>query len=237
MSLLSATEGSDPDIDSPNYTLMAGCVLAAGGSYRALSSPSAARAPKWFYELLGQPAERIEQPQQPVIDWDKPGNVEWAKNYLQWHVPISRQGANGDDTILRVAGVLKDHGISEQMALELMADFYNDRCEPPWQIGEGADADRLDVKVANAYRYLRQSQPSAEKAEAHNSGNLLKGRWEVRPASGRGTPNPPRAPRQTDPWASRCVISAGHCRGPSILYGSGCWRNSVPQAKPDGDSA
>jgi hypothetical protein len=52
-----------------------------------------------------------------------------------------------------------------------------------------------------------------------NSGNLLKGRRGVRPASGRGTANPPQAPRQTDPWASRYVTSAGHCRGPRSFTG------------------
>ncbi len=45
-----------------------------------------------------------------------------------------------------------------------------------------------------------------------NSGNLLRARRGVPPASGPGTANPPQAPRQTDPRASRYVTSAGHCR-------------------------
>jgi len=37
--------------------------------------------------------------------------------------------------------------------------------------------------------------------EHGNSGNLLKGRRGVRPAAGRGTANPPQAPRQADTLA------------------------------------
>lgn len=161
--------GFGVDIDSPNYTLIPGCALAGGTGYcKVASSPKVAPAPSWFYDLLRRgTTERTEQPQEPAVDWDKPENVEWAIDYLLHDAPLSKQGSNGDATILHVAGVLKDHAISEEMALELMADYYNDRCEPPWQIGEGADADRLDVKIQNAYRYLREKQPGADTAEAH----------------------------------------------------------------------
>lgn len=158
--------GFGPDVDSPNYTLMPGCSLAGGGSYRTLPSPKITQAPSWFRDYLGRPVERNEQPQEPAVDLDKPDNVEWAVDYLQWQAPISRQGANGDDTIMKVAGVLKDRGISEEKALELMAEYYNNRCEPPWQIGEGPEADRLDIKIRNAYKYLREKQPGADTAEA-----------------------------------------------------------------------
>src|SRR5581483_10242192 len=160
--------GFGVDIDSPNYTLIPGSSLADGGSYReAPSSRKVVPAPAWFYDLLRRRADRAEQPQDPVVDLDKPEHVAWAINYLKNHAPVSKQGSNGDNTVLQVAGVLKDHGISEDMALALMAEHYNDRCEPPWSIGEGADADRLDVKVRNAYAYLRDKAPGEDTAEAH----------------------------------------------------------------------
>ena len=154
------------DIDTPNYTLIPGCTLAGGGSYRQVPSPKVKPAPSWFYEVLGRPTDCSEQSQDPVVDWDKPENVEWAIEYLQYHASPSIQFSGGDNTMLQVAGVLKDRGISPEKAIELMADYYNDRCEPPWSIGEGPDEDRLEIKVRNAYRYLRERQPGADTAEA-----------------------------------------------------------------------
>lgn len=159
--------GFGPSIDAPIYTLIPGCTLAGGKSYRYVpGAPKVKPAPSWFYEVLGRPTERSDQSQDPAVDWDKPENVEWASNFLQYDAPLSRQGSNGDATILHVAGVLKDRGISEEMALDLMVEHYNDRCEPPWLVGEGADADRLEIKVRNAYRYLRETQPGADTPEA-----------------------------------------------------------------------
>jgi hypothetical protein len=65
-----------------------------------------------------------------------------------------------------VAGNLKDHGISLDTAIDLIAEHYNPRCEPPWNLGDGELADRLDVKVSNAYRYLKYMRPGAATAEA-----------------------------------------------------------------------
>src|SRR6185369_1172095 len=166
--------GFGVDIDSPNYTLIPGCTLANGTCYREVpSSQKVAPAPSWFYDLLRRRTERAEQTQEPAVDWDKPENIEWAIHYLLYDAPLSKQGSSGDATILYVAGVLKDHGISKELALELMAEHYNDRCEPPWGIGEGPDSDRLDIKIENAYRYLKQKQPGADTPSAEFANDPL----------------------------------------------------------------
>lgn len=69
--------------------------------------------------------------------------------------PPSIQGQNGDHTLFNVICVLKDYGISEHMAVELLDKHYNvpGRCEPQWNVGRGPDADNLAIKVRNAYRY------------------------------------------------------------------------------------
>jgi hypothetical protein len=50
-------------------------------------------------------------------------------------------------------------GISFALACELVAEHYNRRCEPPWQLGDCDDKDNLFVKVENGYRYCRQLAP------------------------------------------------------------------------------
>jgi hypothetical protein len=65
------------------------------------------------------------------------------------------------------AAMLKDIGISQETAIELLAEYYNipGKCEPLWEIGDGPTADRLDVKVVNAWRYLNQTQPGSRTAQ------------------------------------------------------------------------
>ncbi len=156
------------DIDSPNYTLVPGCTLADGTSYRAMPKcPKVVPAPAWFYEVLKRQQSAAEAAEQvPVIELDQNVSIQWAIEYLKRDAPPARQGDNGDATTLKVAATLKDRGISEEMALELMAEHYNGRCEPPWQIGEGEDKDRLDAKVRNAYTYLKNRAPGEDTAEA-----------------------------------------------------------------------
>jgi hypothetical protein len=61
--------------------------------------------------------------------------------------------------VRKVVPVLKDMGISIATACELVAEHYNSRCVPPWQLGDCGDNDNLFVKVANGYRYCRERAP------------------------------------------------------------------------------
>jgi hypothetical protein len=161
------------DIDAPNYVLIPGCVLDGNGGkndniageYRIIDDAPIAPAPAWFLDYLdATEAQRVEQI--PVVEQDTDAIRARCIDYLKNDAPIAIEGKNGDAITLQVAGVLKDMGVSQEMAVELMAEFWNSRCDPPWQIGEGPDADRLDVKVKNAFRYLTQNAPGADTAEA-----------------------------------------------------------------------
>ena len=165
------TYGFGAGIDSPHYTIIPGCELANGGRYRRENNLAPAATPSWFYEKLGQPGAhgRAEAAsQEPVIEWDQPANIEWAKDYLVQDAPPSIVGKGGEQTTLDVATVLKDYGISEATALELMAEFYNveDKCDPIWSMDETPPEDSLPVKVHNAYTYKRNIAPGASTAEA-----------------------------------------------------------------------
>ncbi len=158
--------GFGTDLDSPNYIIIPGCKT-ADGEYVALDSIACADAPDWFYQILATRSAPA-QSQEPAVDWDLPENVEWAIDYLSNDAPPSIEGRSGEKTTFDVAGVLKDHGISEHTALELMAAHYNvaGKCKPLWQMGDCAVQDSLPVKVHNAYTYKTAVQPGAATAAA-----------------------------------------------------------------------
>jgi Bifunctional DNA primase/polymerase, N-terminal len=158
-----------PGIDFAQYVILPGCMRSDGKGYILQEDRPIATAPHWFYVEARRSFDNIEELEQvPVIDLDEPANVEWAKDYLLKDAPPSIHGEGGEQTTLDVATVLKDHGISEAKALELMAEFYNveGRCDPLWSLDESPAEDSLPVKVHNAYTYQRKIAPGAFAAKA-----------------------------------------------------------------------
>lgn len=70
--------------------------------------------------------------------------------------PIAIEGESGDKTTFQVAAVAHDFGLSPDIAVSLMLDFYNINCVPPWH------PDDLKKKVYNAYQYA--AAPSGNKS-------------------------------------------------------------------------
>lgn len=117
-----------------------------------LSQPTAvACAPEWIIHKLGKRTERAPNAEQWLTDPDLAHNVEWAINFLQNQAPDSVEGQNGDDTLVKcVLFPLRDHGISEETAVELILENYNDtKAFPSWTESE------LRIKAGNAYRYAQ----------------------------------------------------------------------------------
>lgn len=81
------------------------------------------------------------------VDVDQPRAIERAKHYLKNEAPVAIQGDQGDQTTFQVAAHIKDMGLTPQNALDLMTNYWNERCLPPWE-----DFD-LQLKVENAYKY------------------------------------------------------------------------------------
>lgn len=86
-----------------------------------------------------------------------------AERYLRGSAPIAVQGKGGDHTTFVVAAQLKDLGIDEFAALDLLLEHWNERCEPPWA------PEDLKTKVANAYRY-GENPPGSKSPEVMFSG-------------------------------------------------------------------
>lgn len=133
-----------------NYVVGAGSVRREfpGVPYAANGRPMPA-APEWLDTLLinarPQHAERTDQ---PLVELDQPHNIDNAITYLVNRAPQAIEGAGGNDTTYKVAGRMRDYGLSEAKAWEVMLDHWNEhKASPVW------DAEELLTVVQNAYRY------------------------------------------------------------------------------------
>ena len=61
--------------------------------------------------------------------------------------PIAVEGESGDKTTFVVACTGRDLALGPDIAYDLMAEYYNFQCQPPWS------PDELKRKVYNAYQY------------------------------------------------------------------------------------
>lgn len=114
--------------------------------------------PAHLRHLLRPPRERSQAPVVASVDLDTPEVVEIAAHWLSREARPAVEGQSGDLTTFQVACRVRDYGLSEDAACELMLDEYNPRCEPPWEPGE------LRGKVGNAYRYATGAPGSAAPA-------------------------------------------------------------------------
>lgn len=153
--------GFGDGVDSPNYTIIPGSSFADGTSYVAEVVGPTATAPQWFYEFLAsKKRERNTSAGESAVDLDKPENITWAKQFLAEDAEPAIEGKAGDAQTLKIAMGLRDRGISQELAFELMRDIYNERCQPPWELEE------LERKVGNGFKYANQSRIGDRTAEA-----------------------------------------------------------------------
>lgn len=133
-----------------NYVVGAGSIRRdfPGTPYEANGRQMPA-APDWLDQLLidARP-KHVERTEQPLVDLDQPHNVANAIAYLVNRAPQAIEGAGGNDTTYKVAGRMRDYGLSEAKAWEVMLDHWNEhKASPVW------DAEDLLRVVQNAYRY------------------------------------------------------------------------------------
>jgi putative DNA primase/helicase len=153
--------GIGKDIDSPNYTLIPGCTFDDGTSYVG-NGAEAVRCPEWIYDTIksSKSKSRIADAGEVVIELDQERNIDTAIDYLINDAEPSIQGSGGDYNLLKAAYYLKDLGISQQLGPQLLDEYFNPRCEPPW------DLDDLVKKMAGAYSYANLSKVGGKTAEA-----------------------------------------------------------------------
>jgi|GEM_PF-6367639 len=119
-------------------------------------------SPDWFMAKLLQHSRYSDSPThtQPLVEYDRPEAIARATSWLTTHAPHAIEGEGGDHTTFAVAAKLREDGISEDFALHLMLEHWNEqKAVPPWQ------PDELKRKVANAFKY-GQEAPGANSAAA-----------------------------------------------------------------------
>lgn len=103
----------------------------------------------------------------PVVEeLDTPLAVEQARSYLATATPAVADGT-GDGTTYRTACRVRDFGISQGKALEVMMepDGWNERCDPPWE------PEELEGKIENAWEYA-QNRSGVASLE-HQFGDII----------------------------------------------------------------
>ena len=141
------------------YVLIPGS-FAEGGYYTAISEGPVPEAPEWVkMHFASKPNTEIRKTE-ALIHEDKPAHLAKAVQYLINEAPEAIEGQGGDSCTYQVAARLRDLGVTEGKALDLMADFWNPlKAYPPW------DYDDLRKKIEHAYRYA-QNSPGCDTPEA-----------------------------------------------------------------------
>ena len=106
-------------------------------------------APEALIANCGRAEERQRDADRWLVEPDLPVNVEKASAWLAQTEPAV-EGSGGHDHTYQTAAMLRDRGISQDRAVELMGAHWNARCSPPWE------PEELSVVVGNAYRYAKQ---------------------------------------------------------------------------------
>ena len=126
------------------YVIAPGSVVPEG-VYEVDFDYALAVAPAHFVDRLNLPRERNTALSATELDTEFA--IARAAKYLETEAPLAIEGAGGDDLTFRVACIVKDMGLSATATFDLLAERWNDRCSPPW------DLDELEQKVENAYAY------------------------------------------------------------------------------------
>jgi hypothetical protein len=87
----------------------------------------------------------------PAATLDVEANVERAARFLAVDASPAIQGERGDETALLAIMTIKDMGVSQPMALDLIMEHYAPRCASSFPLDE--QSEWFKTKIANAYRY------------------------------------------------------------------------------------
>jgi hypothetical protein len=94
------------------------------------------------------------------------------------------EGSGGNNHTFRVAAGVRDFGVSESMAFEMMLDIWNPECMPPWE------PEELATIVRNAYKHAQL--PAGNKSISASGFVPVRSTNSPIPISEIGFVNPPR---------------------------------------------
>jgi hypothetical protein len=158
-----------PAIDTRGHH---GYVLAPGsnipkGGYTALNHKAPILlCPDAILERLDAPTTREPINRDAHLPLDQETARIVARQYLADR-PGAVLGEGGDKHTYTTAAQLCNFGLEEVAAYDLMSEFWNDKCDPPWTEAE------LRMKVANGYAYAMKGFGSAHPAKDFGTVKLL----------------------------------------------------------------
>lgn len=143
-----------------------GFVLAPGsetpqGRYELVVDKPLAPMPASILARCKRPGERATARPGTAVELDTPAALTAAAAYVQ-QAPGAPQG-DRNGACYRLACHLKDRGVSELAAIDLVLRYWIERCDPPFDRREAADT------VSHAYDYGQNSE-GAKSAEADFKG-------------------------------------------------------------------
>lgn len=135
------------------YVLAPGSVLDAaipankgvGGTYTLDNDAPRAAAPPHLIAKLDEPRERSGAA--AATELDSEFALARAAKYLREEAPPAIEGAGGDMATFKIAAIVKDMGLSAGATFDAMAEHWNERCSPAWEL------DQLRQKVDNVFLY------------------------------------------------------------------------------------
>lgn len=136
-----------PGIDIPGMVPLPDSFVPDKGEYKLMNSSSEAPISTWVKDIAGPPMTRTEQASSlsPGAPSDQQ-NINRAIEYLESADPAI-EGQGGNDQAYKVVCAVRDFGISEERCAQLIFQYYNERCEPPW------GAKELTGIINNAFQY------------------------------------------------------------------------------------
>lgn len=117
-----------------------------GKEYIVIKDIAVEEAPTRLLELIKKKTVTVSKKGTKEFKDDK-GAILRFTEYLKNVATFSIEGEGGDLTAFRVACSGRDFGLSSGKTLELMMEFWNERCLPPWTYAA------LQEKIVNAYMY------------------------------------------------------------------------------------
>ncbi len=146
-----------------------------GKAYTVEVDADVAEAPEWVVDLVGVRSvdePRVGAPEGLILD--TPEAVAAAVAYINTESPEGQSG-NRDAPAFKTAAGCRDFALTPEKTLELMDEYWNGvRCVP------AMDLDRLEEKVANAYKSASSTIGAKAPAAA-----------EMQPAEAAKTTEPP----------------------------------------------
>lgn len=140
--------GAGLDVRSGGGYVVAPGSVVADRQYVAANSHSLDAAPAWLVGRCGAEVRPLRQRDNPKSIQVEVGRAaSRAIAFASGQAALATQGDAGDQVTFKVAAKIKDYGVDEATCYQILSEYWNPRCSPPWS------EEDLKTKVRNAYAY------------------------------------------------------------------------------------